>query len=88
MFCWRIIYLFVTLLSPKGKGIDAVKYLKNLKEKEGVKVRDVFFTFGRYDVVIIFEAPNEKSAMKPVMKTGVSTEYTAETLIATPAKEL
>ena len=80
--------LFVTLLSPKGKGIDAVKYLKNLREKEGVKVRDVFFTFGRYDGVIIFEAPNEKSAMKFVMETGFSTEYAIETLIAIPAKEL
>jgi len=76
------------LLSPKGKGIDAVKYLKNLKEKEGVKVRDVFFTFGRYDAVIIFEAPNEKSAMNFVMEKGFSTEYAVETLIAVPAKEL
>jgi uncharacterized protein with GYD domain len=80
--------LFVTLLSPKGKGVDAVKYLKTLKEKEAVKVRDVFFTFGRYDGVIIFEAPDEKSAMKFVMETGFSTEYAVETLIAIPAKEL
>jgi uncharacterized protein with GYD domain len=80
--------LFVTLLSPKGKGVDAVKYLKTLKEDEAVKVRDVFFTFGRYDGVIIFEAPDEKSAMKFVMETGFSTEYAVETLIAIPAKEL
>ena len=80
--------LFVTLLSPKGKGVDAVKYLKTLKEDEAVKVRDVFFTFGRYDGVIIFEAPNEKSAMKFVMETGFFTEYAVETLIAIPAKEL
>jgi len=30
--------LFVSLLSPKGKGMDAVKYLKGLKEKENVKI--------------------------------------------------
>jgi uncharacterized protein with GYD domain len=80
--------LFITLLSPKGKGIDAVKYLKSLKEKESVKIRDAFFTFGRYDGVIIFEAPNEKEAMKFVMETGFSTQYTVETLIAVPAKEM
>ena len=80
--------LFVTLLSPKGKGIDAVRYLRSLKEKEGVKIRDVFFTFGRYDGIIIFEAPDEKAAMKFVMETGFSTEYAMETLIAVPAKEL
>jgi len=80
--------LFITLLSPKGRGIDAVKYLKSLKEKENIKVRDVFFTFGRYDGVIIFEAPNERAAMKFVMETGFSTQYTVETLVAVPAKEM
>lgn len=80
--------LFITLFSPKGKGIDAVKYLKSLKEKEKIKIRDVFFTFGRYDGIIIFEAPNEKEAMKFVMETGFSTQYTVETLVAVSAKDL
>jgi len=80
--------LFVTLLSPRGKGVDAVKYLKSLKETGNVKIRDVFFTFGRYDGIIIFEAPNEKEAMKFVMETGFSTQYTMETLVAVPAKEM
>ena len=79
--------LFVTLLSPRGKGVDAVKYLKNLKAKN-IKIRDVFFTFGRYDGIIIFEAPNEKEAMKFVMETGFSTQYTMETLVAVLAKEM
>ena len=80
--------LFITLLSPKGKGLDAVKYLKSLKEKENIKIRDVFFTFGRYDGVIVFEASNEKEAMKFTMETGFSTQYTMETLVAVPAKEM
>ncbi|MGQ9625090.1 MAG: GYD domain-containing protein [Candidatus Bathycorpusculaceae bacterium] len=80
--------MFVTLLSPKGKGIDAVKYLKGLKEKEGIKIKDVYFTFGRYDGVMIFEAPDERAAMKFVMETGFSTQYTVETLVAVPAKEI
>jgi len=79
---------FVTLLSPKGKGIDAVKYLKSLEEKESVKIRGVFFTFGRYDGIIIFETPDKRAAMKFVMETDLSTEYSVETLIAVPAKEL
>ena len=80
--------LFVTLFSPKGKGADAVKYLKDLREKGDIKIRDVFFTFGRYDGIIIFEAPNEKEAMKFVMETGFSTQYIVETMVAVPAKEL
>lgn len=80
--------LFVTLLSPKGKGMNAVKYLKSLEDKEDIKVKDVFFTFGRYDGIIIFEAPNERAAMEFVMETGFSTQYAVETLIAVPAREL
>jgi uncharacterized protein with GYD domain len=80
--------LFITLLSPKGKGVDAVKYLKSLKETENVKIQETFFTFGRYDGIIIFEAPNEKEAMKFVMETGFSTQYTMETLVAVSAKEI
>ena len=80
--------LFVTLLCPKGKGSDAIKYLKELKAPEGVKIREVFFTFGRYNGILIFEAPDEKTAMKFVMETGFATHYTVETLVAVPAKEL
>ena len=73
---------------PKGGGTEAVKYLKELKAPEGITVRDVYFTFGRYDGIIIFEAPDEKTAMKFVMEVGFATQYTVETLIATSAKEV
>lgn len=80
--------LFVTLMMPKGKGTEAVKYLKEVKAPEGIKIRDIYFTFGRYDGIIIFEAPDERAAMKFVMETGFATHYTMETLVAVPAKEI
>ena len=80
--------LFVSLLSPKGKGTEAVKYLKELKAPQGITVHAVYFTFGRYDGVIVFEAPDAEAAMSFVMKTGFATDYTVETLAAVPAKEL
>lgn len=80
--------LFVSLLSPKGKGREAVKYLKELKPPQGITVRDTYFTFGRYDGLIVFEAPDGKTAMKFVMETGFATDYTVETLTAIPAEEL
>ena len=80
--------LFVTLLVPKGKGTEAVKYLKELKAPKGIAIRDIYFTFGRYDGVIIFEAPDAKTAMNFVMQVGFITQYTVETLIAIPAKEV
>ena len=80
--------LFVTLMSPKGKGEEAIKYLKEIKAPKGIKVRDVLFTFGRYDGIIIFEAPSEKDAMKFIMGIGFTTQYTMETLTAVPVKEI
>ncbi len=80
--------LFVTLLSPKGKGTEAVRYLKELKAPAGITIRDIYFTFGRYDGIIVFEAPDAKTAMNFVMETGFATDYTIETLTAIPAKEL
>ncbi len=80
--------LFVTLLSPRGKGADAVKHLKTLKPPPNITIREIFFTFGRYDGIIIFEAPNEAAAMNFVMQTGFNTNYTMETLVAVPANKI
>jgi len=80
--------LFITLLQPKGKGTEAVKYLKELKAPKSIAIKGVFFTYGRYDGCIMFEAPDEVTAMKFIMQTGFATQYTVETLIAVSAKEL
>ena len=80
--------LFLTLLSPKGKGTEAIKYLKELKAPQGITLRVIYFTFGRYDGVIVFEAPDPKTAMTFVMETGFATDYGGETLTAVPAGEL
>jgi uncharacterized protein with GYD domain len=73
---------------PKGKGASAVKYLKELKTPKGIKIRDIFFAFGKYDAMIIFEAPNERTAMNFVMETGFATQYIMETMIVVPAEEI
>ena len=80
--------LFITLLSPKGKGREAISYLKELKAPQGITVRGVYVTFGRYDGTIVFEAPDVRTAMNFVTETGFTTDYTMETLTAIPAKEL
>ena len=80
--------VFLSLLSPKGKGKEAVEYLKKLKGPKEITIRDVYISFGRYDGVIVFEAPEVKTAMNFVMETGFATDYTVETLTAVPAKEL
>ena len=79
--------LFVTLLVPKGKGNEAVKYLKELKAPKGITIKDIYFTFVRFDGVIVFEAGDLKTAMKFAMDIGNATDYTVETLTAIAAKE-
>lgn len=53
--------------------------------KEGVTFLNIYYTLGRYDVVVIFEAPDEKVAMKLAMAVG-DIEST-ETLVAVPREE-
>jgi uncharacterized protein with GYD domain len=42
---------------------------------------------GRYDGIIIFEAPDVKKAINFAAAVGFTTDYMAETLTAIPAKE-
>ena len=80
--------LFVSFLSPKSKGREAIDYLKKLKAPQGIKIHDVYLTLGRYDGVIVFEATDAKTALNFAMDTGFATDYTIETLSAIPAKEM
>jgi len=80
--------LFMSLLSPKGKGKEAIDYLKKLKAPKGIVIHDVYVTFGRYDGAVVFEAPNPKTAMSFVVNVGIETGYLIETLGAVPAKEV
>ena len=78
--------LFMSLLSPKGKGKEAIAYLKKLKAPRGITIHDVYITFGRYDGVVVFEAPDPKKAMSFVVDVGIETGYLVETLSAIPVK--
>ena len=80
---------FVELVKFKKKPTKEL-IAENLKmqekeEKEGVKVHATYWTLGRYDAVVITEAPNEKA----IMKTAIRREdnMSIETLVAVPAVE-
>ncbi|HVO77804.1 MAG TPA: GYD domain-containing protein [Methanomassiliicoccales archaeon] len=53
--------------------------------KEGVKMKQIYWTLGRYDTVAIFEAPNERVAMK--MGLSIGDIIATETLVAVPRDE-
>jgi uncharacterized protein with GYD domain len=80
---------FISLLKfrkkPTKELIAANIKTMGLDEKEGVKFHSIFWTLGRYDVIGIFEAPNEKVAMKSQLRRAEV--LASETLLAIPVEE-
>jgi len=70
---------------PTKEATDEVSELMKGMTKEGIKFLGFYWTLGRYDTVVIMEAPDEKTVMKGNMKVGdiVSTE----TMVAVTREE-
>ena len=77
----------VKLKNPPTKlQRDEVDKKRAEAEKWGVKFHDTFYTLGRYDLVSILEAPDEKTAMRYSVSVG---GYGAsETLVAVSRDEV
>jgi len=69
--------------SKEASG-QATKTVEELK-KRGIKILAWYWTLGRYDTVLIFEALNEKEAMKAAI--GVADFVATETLVALKREE-
>lgn len=55
----------VKLKDPPSKESRAkIDAARKEGEKWGMKFHNTFYTLGRYDIVNIFEAPDEKTAMR------------------------
>jgi uncharacterized protein with GYD domain len=83
------VLFFISLVKVKGKPTkenisETTKMFENLK-KGNVKVLGLYWTLGRYDGVMIFEAPNEKAAMK--LSIDFADQATFETMVAVPREE-
>jgi uncharacterized protein with GYD domain len=64
-----------------GETTEKVEEFK----KRGVKILNWYWTLGRYDTVVVFEAASEKEAMKFAM--DVAEFVSTETLVAVPRQE-
>jgi uncharacterized protein with GYD domain len=64
-----------------GEATERVEEFK----KRGIKILNWYWTLGRYDTVVVFEAANEKEAMKFAM--NVAEFVSTETLVAIPRQE-
>ena len=68
----------------KETSEQATKVINELKNM-GIKIIGWYWTLGRYDTAVIFEAANEKEALK--MSIAVSEFVATETLVAIPREE-
>lgn len=80
---------FISLVKLKGKPTKETtargdKIAKQLA-KEGIRSISRYWTLGRYDAVLIFEAPDEKAAMKVALAIAETSK--TETLVAIPREE-
>ena len=79
---------FVTLAKMRGKMTPAFREAtgKTLKSPPpGLKIHNVFWTLGQYDFVILYEAPNEKEAVKMAIRWNEFCE--TQTMVAVPQQE-
>jgi len=81
--------LFIALAKFK-KNLTEEVIAENMKDIEDdmkgeVKYLGIYWTLGKYDTVVMFEAPNEKVAMNVVLKRADRMDI--ETLVAVPADE-
>ena len=81
--------IFISLIRFKEKPSKETiakgdKVAKQLS-KEDVKIIGRYWTLGRYDGVLMFEAPDEKAAMK--VGIAIADTVKTETLVAIPREE-
>ena len=85
---------FISLINYTAEGVDKIKEspnrldaFKQLCESMGVTVDGFFLTMGRYDIVIIVDAPDIKTAAKVILATGSAGAVSTETLPAFTEEE-
>ena len=77
--------IFVIMNKFRGKATREDIERSNKVLASEPKVLAFYWTFGRFDSVLIVEAPNEKTVMKMLVQVG---DFVAtETMVAVPREE-
>ena len=85
---------YISLVKYTAKGIENVKEspnrldaVKQLCESMGAKVEGFYLTMGRYDIIMITDAPNPETVAKIVLTVSSGGAVSTETLPAFPEEE-
>jgi len=86
---------FISLTNFTEQGVKSAKdslkradAVKALGEKFGVKLKDIYWTMGAYDVVAIFEAPDGPTISAFALAVAGAGNVRTQTLRAYPREEM
>ena len=86
---------YIVLSKFTDQGIRAVKdtakrakLFRSTAEKMGVTIREIYWTLGRYDVVLTMDAPDDETMASLMMKVGSLGNLKSETLRAFPESQI
>ena len=85
---------YISLVKYAAKGIENIKEspnrldaVKQLCESMGATVEGFYLTMGRYDIIMIMEAPDPETAAKIILTITSKGNVSTETLPAFPEDE-
>ena len=86
---------YITLAKFTGQGAKTIqdttkraRMFMELAKKRKVNYKGIYWTLGRFDVVSVFEAPNEETATALVLDLGSKGNVSTQTMRAFSAKEM
>jgi len=86
---------YIGLIKLTDQGIRNVKEttkraksFREVAEKAGVKAREILWTMGRYDLVLVIDAPNDETMSRMTLALGMMGNAKTETLKAFSAQEM
>ena len=86
---------YIWLVNWTDQGIRNVKEttnraksFKEMAERMGVNVKEILWTMGRYDLVLVLDAPNDESISRLALGLGMGGNAKTETLKAFSAQAM
>ena len=87
--------IFVNLVNLTEQGIKNVKdttkraeAFRQMAAKTGVKVKEIYWTIGAYDVITIMEAPDAETVLALLFSIGAQGNVRTHTMRAFSAEEM
>ena len=80
---------YISLLKYTQKGAESIKQVparieaaRQAAKTVGADIKQIYLVMGRYDVVVVSEAPDDETAAKLALATGMQGNVQSETLRA------